>query len=130
MNLVAAPLGGIPVCHGSGGIAGHYAFGARTGASGIIYGTFLVLSGLLLVGEPAAFQRLFPGPILGTLLLVEAVTVLSLARDLRDTPAWLGFAALCGLVAAFAPYGYAVALAGGTLLSIAIRHWQGRSANT
>ncbi|MDQ8172724.1 MAG: putative sulfate/molybdate transporter [Gemmatimonadota bacterium] len=130
MNLIAAPLGGIPVCHGSGGIAGHYAFGARTGASGIIYGTFLVLSGLLLVGEPAAFQRLFPGPILGTLLLVEAVTVLSLARDLRDTPAWLGFAVGCGLAAAFLPYGYAVALAGGTLLSIAIRHWQGRSDTT
>ena len=60
MNLLAAPLGGIPVCHGSGGIAGHYAFGARTGASGIIYGTFLVLSGLLLVGEPAAYAMAPP----------------------------------------------------------------------
>ena len=126
MNLVAAPLGGIPVCHGSGGIAGHYAFGARTGASGVIYGTFLVLSGLLLVGEPAAFQRLFPGPILGTLLLVEAITVLLLVRDLRHTPGWLAFAVACGLAAAFLPYGYAVALAGGTLLSIAIRRWSGR----
>jgi hypothetical protein len=121
MNLVAAPLGGIPVCHGSGGIAGHYAFGARTGASGIIYGAFLLLSGLLLVGEPAAFQRLFPGPILGALLLVEAITVLLLARDLRDTPAWLVFAVACGLTAAFVPYGYAVALVGGTLVSVALR---------
>jgi MFS superfamily sulfate permease-like transporter len=121
MNLLAAPLGGIPVCHGSGGIAGHYAFGARTGASGIIYGTFLVLSGLLLVGEPAAFQRLFPGPILGTLLLVEAITVLLLVRDLRDTPAWLAFAVACGLGAAFLPYGYAVVLLGGTVISVALR---------
>lgn len=120
MNLVAAPLGGIPVCHGSGGIAGHYAFGARTGASGIIYGAFLVISGLLLVGEPAAFQRLFPGPILGTLLLVEAVTVLLLVRDLRATPGWLAFAVACGLAAAFLPYGYAVALVGGTLLSLVL----------
>ena len=125
MNLVAAPLGGIPVCHGSGGIAGHYAFGARTGASGIIYGTFLVLSGLLLVGEPAAFQRLFPGPMLGTLLLVEAVTVLLLVRDLRDTPGWLAFAVACGLAAAFLPYGYAVALLGGTVISVALQ--RGRS---
>ena len=121
MNLVAAPLGGIPVCHGSGGIAGHYAFGARTGASGIIYGAFLVLAGLLLVGEPVAFQRLFPGPILGTLLLVEAVTVLLLVRDLRDTPGWLAFAVACGLAAAFLPYGYAVALLGGTLISVALQ---------
>jgi len=41
MNLIAAPLGGLPVCHGSGGIAGHYAFGARTGASAVIYGSAL-----------------------------------------------------------------------------------------
>ena len=127
MNLVAAPLGGIPVCHGSGGIAGHYAFGARTGASAVIYGTFLMLSGFLLVGGPAAFQRLFPGPILGTLLLVEAITVLLLVRDLRDTPGWFVFAVGVGLVAALLPYGYAIALAGGTLLSMAVRRWAGRA---
>jgi hypothetical protein len=121
MNLLSAPLGGIPVCHGSGGVAGHYAFGARTGASAVVYGTFLVVSGLLLVGEPAAFQRLFPGPILGTLLLVEAVAVLLLARDLRPSPKWLAFAVACGVVAAFAPYGYALALVGGTLVSLLLR---------
>ena len=124
MNLLAAPLGGIPVCHGSGGIAGHYAFGARTGASGVIYGTFLVLSGLFLVGDPAAFQRLFPGPVLGTLLLVEAITVLALVRDLRDTPRWLAFAVGCGLAAAFLPYGYAVALVGGTVASTVFTRWR------
>jgi hypothetical protein len=64
------------------------------------------------------------------LLLVEAITVLLLVRDLRTTPGWLAFAVGCGLAAAFLPYGYGVALAGGTLLSIAIRHWQGRSATT
>ena len=124
MNLLAAPLGGIPVCHGSGGIAGHYAFGARTGASGVIYGTFLVLSGLFLVGDPAAFQRLFPGPVLGTLLLVEAITVLTLVRDLRHTPRWLAFAVGCGLAAAFLPYGYAVALVGGTVVSTVFTRWK------
>ena len=100
----------------------------RTGASGIIYGTFLVFSGLLLVGEPAAFQRLFPGPILGTLLLVEAITVLLLVRDLRDTPGWLAFAVACGLGAAFLPYGYAVALLGGTLVAVAVRRWTRQTA--
>ncbi len=114
MNLVAAPLGGLPVCHGSGGIAGHYAFGARTGGSAVIYGTFLVAAGLLLVGSPAAFQRLFPGPVLGTLLLVEAVTVLLLVRDLFGQRLAFGLAIACGLTAAFVPYGYAWALIGGT----------------
>ena len=76
---------------------------------------------VLIVGEPAAFQRLFPGPILGALLLVEAITVLLLVRDLRDTPVWLAFAVACGLGAAFLPYGYAVVLLGGTVISVALR---------
>ena len=44
-----------------------------------------------------------------------------LVRDLRDTPAWLVFAVACGLTAAFVPYGYAVALVGGTVVSVALR---------
>lgn len=118
MNLVAAPLGGLPVCHGSGGIAGHYAFGARTGGSAIIYGTTLVLAGLFLVGDPAAFQRLVPGPILGTLLVVEAAAILWLVRDQwGDWPAF-SLAVACGVTAAFAPYGYAIALVAGTLVAL------------
>lgn len=114
MNLVAAPLGGLPVCHGSGGVAGHYAFGARSGGSVVIYGTALILCGLLLVGDPAAFQRLVPGPILGTLLLVEAVTVAALIRDQAADRVALALAVTCGLIAVYAPYGYAIALALGT----------------
>jgi MFS superfamily sulfate permease-like transporter len=121
MNLFAAPLGGLPVCHGSGGIAGHYFFGARTGGSAVIYGTALVTAGLFLVGDPAAFQRLVPGPILGTLLLVEAVTVLLLVRDQWHAPLAFLLAIACGLTAAFVPYGYAVALGGGTLVAVVLR---------
>jgi hypothetical protein len=126
MNLVAAPLGGLPVCHGSGGIAGHYAFGARTGGSAIIYGSALLLAGLFLVGDPAAFQRLVPGPILGTLLVVEAGAVLWLVRDQwGDWPAFM-LAIGCGVTAAFAPYGYAIALVAGTLVALPIARRQSR----
>lgn len=121
MNLVSAPLGGLPVCHGSGGIVGHYAFGARTGGSAVVYGVTLLLAGFFLVGDPAAFQRIVPGPILGTLLLVEAIAVLWLVRDQwGDWPAF-ALAIACGVVAAFAPYGYAVALVVGTLLCRGLR---------
>lgn len=116
MNLMAAPLGGLPVCHGSGGVAGHHAFGARTGGSVVIYGLFLIGAGLLLVGSPAAFQRLFPGPILGALLLVEAVAVLVLVRDQVSQHFAFALAVACGVVAAFVPYGYAIALVVGTLV--------------
>ena len=125
MNLVAAPLGGLPVCHGSGGIVGHYIFGARTGGSAIVYGTALLFAGLFLVGDPAAFQRLVPGPVLGALLLVEALAVLALVRDQWRTPSAFALAVACGLTAAYAPYGYAVALFGGTLISLPLRRrWE------
>jgi hypothetical protein len=122
MNLVAAPLGGLPVCHGSGGIVGHYIFGARTGGSAIVYGSALLFAGLFLVGDPAAFQRLVPGPVLGALLLVEALAVLALVQDQWRTPSAFALAIACGLTAAYAPYGYALALIGGTLLSVPLRH--------
>ena len=116
MNLVAAPLGGLPVCHGSGGMVGHYAFGARSGGSVVLYGVFLLLAGFFLVGDPTSFQRLFPGPILGVLLLVEAVSVLLLVRDIVPQRWAFALALACGVTAAFAPYGYAVALVAGTVL--------------
>ncbi len=121
MNLVAAPLGGLPVCHGSGGMVGHYAFGARSGGSVVIYGVFLVLAGLLLVGDPAAFQRLFPGPILGVLLAVEAASVLLLVRDIMRERAAFALALACGITAAYAPYGYAIALVAGTVVWLVLR---------
>jgi MFS superfamily sulfate permease-like transporter len=125
MNLVAAPLGGLPVCHGSGGIVGHYLFGARTGGSAIIYGSALLFAGFFLVGDPGAFQRLVPGPILGALLLVEALGVLSLVRDQWRLPSAFVLALGCGLTAAFVPYGYAIALVGGTLVSLSLRsRWE------
>lgn len=116
MNLVAAPLGGVPVCHGSGGMVGHYAFGGRSGGSVVLYGVFLLAAGLFLLGDPATFQRLFPGPILGVLLFVEAVAVLLLVRDMVPHRWAFLLALACGLTAAFAPYGYAVALVVGTLV--------------
>ena len=33
MNLVSVCLGGVPMCHGAGGMAGHIRFGARTGGA-------------------------------------------------------------------------------------------------
>jgi hypothetical protein len=101
---------------------GHYIFGARTGGSAIVYGSALLFAGLFLVGDPAAFQRLVPGPVLGALLLVEALAVLALVQDQWRIPSAFALAIACGLTAAYAPYGYALALIGGTLLSVPLRH--------
>ena len=67
-NLLAVPFGGAPMCHGSGGLAGKHAFGARTGGANVLLG--LGYAGAALV---AGLWVGFPTAILGVLLLVVSV---------------------------------------------------------
>lgn len=109
-NIVIAFFGGIPVCHGSGGMAGHYAFGARTGASVVIYGVFYILLG---VGCSLGFTDLiylFPLPMLGVLLFFEAATLIRLMRDLRNEQSDMILALVVGLAAITLPKGFLTAM--------------------
>jgi hypothetical protein len=116
INLAAPFLGGIPVCHGCGGLAGHHAFGARTGGSVAIYGTFYVFTGLFLSHPLGEALRIFPQPILGVVLLFEALSLLRLVGDQAGTPRHLAIALLVGVVAFTVPQGFVVALVLGTLV--------------
>ncbi|RPI11645.1 MAG: sulfate transporter [Zetaproteobacteria bacterium] len=69
MNLVGASLGGVPMCHGAGGMAGHVRFGARTGGSLVILGVVVLFVGVFLSDSVATLFRLFPRWLLGTILL-------------------------------------------------------------
>lgn len=117
MNLVGPPLGGVPTCHGCGGLVGFYNFGARTGGAPVIYGSIFVVLGLLFAPGLAEVVRLFPMPILGVVLFIEALAMLRLTRDATRT--WRELVVMLAVVAEvlFAPGGYAVALVGGVLLA-------------
>jgi hypothetical protein len=67
-TLVAVPLGGVPMCHGSGGLAGKHAFGARTGGANLVLGVLYVV-GAAFAGVVGAF----PTAVLGVLLAAVAV---------------------------------------------------------
>jgi len=69
MNLVAGGLGGVPMCHGAGGMAGHVRFGARTGGAAVLLGVVLIGAALLLGDSVTTLLRLCPLPILGVILL-------------------------------------------------------------
>lgn len=114
VNLVAPFFGGVPVCHGCGGLAGHYAFGARTGGSVILYGSMYVLLGLLFGGVAAQVVEVFPLPILGVVLLFEALVLLRLVGDTAGSPRELTIALLVAIVAISVPQGYVVGLLIGT----------------
>ena len=116
MNLVNPFFSGVPTCHGSGGMVGHYTFGARTGGSVIIYGLFYLTLGLFF---SAAFQQvipLFPKPVLGIMLLFEAVALMLLCRDMASSMADFAVVLVVGLSAVALPYGYVIGLILGLLL--------------
>jgi MFS superfamily sulfate permease-like transporter len=73
MNLVAAPLGGVPMCRGAGGMAGHIRFGARTGGALVILGALLVVGALFFADSVATVFRLFPLPVLGVILFFGGI---------------------------------------------------------
>jgi MFS superfamily sulfate permease-like transporter len=122
-NLVMPFLGGIPVCHGCGGLAGHHAFGARTGGSVILYGTLYLVVGLFLSGAADQVVRLFPYPVLGVILLFEALALATLVRDVAGSRSDLALALLVALLAAGLPQGYLVGLLVGTLLHGLLRRF-------
>ena len=121
MNLVNPFLGGFPVCHGSGGMVGHYAFGARTGGSVVLYGCLFLILGLFFSQGFQQVVQIFPLPILGVLLLFEALTLAALLRDISGSRTELLVALLVGLLCAGLPYGYLVGLVVGTALYYAVR---------
>jgi len=124
MNLVNPWFGGVPTCHGSGGLAGHYTFGARTGGSLLIYGSLFLILGLFFAGGFEQVVQIFPKPMLGILLLFEGVALILLVRGEADNRNNFFIVVMTGLIANGVPYGYAAALIIGTAVYyLKKRHW-------
>ncbi len=70
MNLASAAFGGVPMCHGAGGMAGHVAFGARTGGAPIILGCLLLCLALFFSASVQTIFSLFPHAVLGVILFL------------------------------------------------------------
>lgn len=118
MNLVNPFFGGVPTCHGSGGMVGHYTFGARTGGSIIIYGSIFVTLGLFFAAGFQQVVQVFPLPILGVLLFFEAAALMAMIRDEAGNADSMMLVVIVGLIAAGVPYGYAIGLVIGVALSL------------
>ena len=93
MNLLALPFGAMPMCHGSGGVAGKYAFGARTAGSNLLLGALFGVAAVVGVGVVAAF----PLAMLGVILAVVAVELCRTGLDTENLPLAVGVG-LLGLV--------------------------------
>ncbi len=78
-NLFLVPFGALPMCHGAGGVAAHYRFGARTGMAPILLGIALLMVAFIPGGLSIIVA--IPTAGLGALLMVAAVE-LGLSRRL------------------------------------------------
>ena len=68
-NFGSFIIGGMPMCHGAGGLASRYRFGARTGGSNLIIGTIFLLFVMVFGSQVLFVIKLLPLSILGVLLL-------------------------------------------------------------
>ena len=73
MNVVTPFIGGMPLCHGSGGLAAQYLFGARTGGAILMEGVIEVVLGLFFSSSLLAIFTTFPLPIVGVMLLLTSL---------------------------------------------------------
>lgn len=115
MNLAAPFLGGVPVCHGSGGVAGHYALGARTGGSVLIYGGFMLALAAIAGSDMSGVMRFLPLPMLGALLVLEGLALIRLTADREAGFGRNGLTWSVGLSCVLLPYGFLLGMLGGTL---------------
>jgi len=87
VNLAAAALGGVPMCRGAGGMAGHVRFGARTGGALVILGTLLLIAAFFLADSIGTLLRLFPMPVLGVILFFGGLELASSVASDGFSPA-------------------------------------------
>ena len=71
-NLVLAPIGAMPMCHGAGGLAAYHGLGSKTGWSVAIFGLACLGGALLLGDQMLMILRTVPSEVLGVLLVYAA----------------------------------------------------------
>lgn len=104
MNTTTTFLGGMPLCHGSGGLAGQYYFGARTGGTNIIEGTIEIGLGLFFSSAIVGLFSAFPMSIIGAMMFMVGLNLARYVLTLR--------------VKDFAPAGITVAVSLGANMAL------------
>jgi MFS superfamily sulfate permease-like transporter len=121
MNLVSTPFGGFPMCHGAGGLAAMYRFGARTGGANIVAGIFILIFAVAFA--PPEVLTLIPFGVFGALLVFVA---LELGKHSAKTDSYLVTGVIAVLTLAV---GLTVAFIVGMVLAYALER-RGRAGTT
>ncbi|KAE8325791.1 hypothetical protein BDV39DRAFT_178329 [Aspergillus sergii] len=87
MNLVGCWFGAMPVCHGSGGLAAQYRFGARSGSSVIFLGLLKLVIGIFFGESLVGLLKRFPSALLGVMVIAAGLELVSVGESLNTTGA-------------------------------------------
>ena len=117
MNILSATIGGIPLCHGAGGMAGHVRFGARTGGALVILGCIVLIIGLFFSDSVSTIFKIFPPSILGVILFFTGLELASITRDIGNQRSDVY---IMLVTAGLATWNMGVAYLAGLILSLAV----------
>jgi MFS superfamily sulfate permease-like transporter len=118
MNLVGCWFGAMPMCHGAGGLAAQYRFGARTNGALLVLGSAKVALAVLFGASLLPLCAAFPSGVLGVMLAVSGVE-LSLAA--RQTGGWRTWAPTLTTAAIALWAGMAAGFAAGLCVAWSVR---------
>jgi sulfate permease, SulP family len=99
-NLPAGLFGAVPMCHGTGGLAAHYRFGARTGGAPLMIGIIFVFLALVLGELGFAILALLPNSVLGVLLIFAGLELCPLVRSLQSNEEYFVALLIAGIALA------------------------------
>ncbi|MCF8076801.1 MAG: putative sulfate/molybdate transporter, partial [Desulfotignum sp.] len=99
-NFFSFFVGGMPMCHGAGGLAAHYRFGARTAGSNLIIGMVFALMAILLGSHIINVLNLLPMSILGVLLVFAGSQLALTVMDLNTRKEYFTATLILGITLA------------------------------
>ncbi|HUT14872.1 MAG TPA: putative sulfate/molybdate transporter [Anaerolineae bacterium] len=121
MNIASSLFGGMPMCHGSGGLAAQYYYGARTGGANILEGLIEVSLGVFLGESLVGVLRAFPMPLIGGMMFMVGIQLLRPVLKLRGWPLGLALLTAIGSVVTNMGVGFCMGLIGMQALRWLIR---------
>jgi hypothetical protein len=98
-NTVSALLGGMPMCHGAGGLTAHVRLGARTARMNLWLGGAFLALGLFFAAQIPVILGVLPVSVLAAFLAYAGVRHAWLVSDLRGLP--LAIAIVAGALGAW-----------------------------
>ncbi len=118
-NMAVGLLAAMPLCHGAGGLAAHYRFGARTGGSNLMIGILLLIIALVFGRVGVVLLSSIPQAVLGVLLLFAGLELALLIRDVKERNELFLVMLIAGLALATTHMGIAFSV--GIVASLIIR---------